>query len=120
VGLAQREIESAGITTVALSNIPDLTRAVGVPRLVAIEHPFGETVGRPGDPDRQRAVLWGALEAAEELTKPGGIKQLPFAWPATANKREGHPPTPPPIVNYLRRHPWELPRLLSRDIPRRE
>jgi len=118
VGLAQRAIEHAGITTIALSNIPDLTAAVGVPRLVGIEHPFGQIMGRPGDQDRQRAVLQSALEAVETMETPGSIKHLPFEWPGTAREAPVHPPEPSPIVEYLKRHPWHLPRLLSRDIPR--
>jgi hypothetical protein len=112
-------IEAAGMTTVALSNIPDLTMAVSVPRLVAIEHPFGQTVGRPGDTEEQRAVLLGALEAVEEMCEPGSIKHLPFTWPETGTETPSHAPESPPIVNYLKRHPWELPRLISRNVPKK-
>jgi hypothetical protein len=119
VGLAQREIEEAGLTTVTLSNIPDLTAAVGVPRLVGIEYPFGQTVGRPGDSGTQRAVLRGALQAVDEMTIPGSIKHLPFEWPGTKEEAQARPPEPPPIVGYLKRHPWELPKLLTRSVSRR-
>lgn len=105
------------MVTVALSNIPDLTAAVNVPRLVGIEYPFGQTVGRPGDEDMQRAILWGALEAAEEMEIPGSIKHLPFEWLGTEKDAQAHPPEPPPIVGHLKRNPWHLPRLLSRDVP---
>lgn len=117
MGLVQREIELAGFTTVTLSNIPDLTAAVCVPRLVGIEHPFGQTMGAPGDEDRQREVLWGALQAIEEMKEPGDIKHLPFEWSCSEDKAQAHPPEPPPIVGYLIRHPWHLPRLLSRNVP---
>ena len=116
MGLAQREIERAGMTTVALSNIPDLTAAVSVPRLVGIEHPFGQTVGKPGDKDGQLAVLRGALAAVDEMKIPGSIKYLPFEWSGTAKEAQAHPPEPPPIAGYLKRHPWHLPKLLSRDL----
>ena len=113
----QRAIESAGISTVALSNIPDLTRAVGVPRLVAVEHPFGQIMGRPGDGEVQRAVLLEALKAGEEMKTPGEVKHLPFEWTRTAEDESFHPPEPSPIVKHLKRRPWQLPRLLNRDIP---
>jgi len=113
VGLAQRLIEQAGITTVALSNIPELTSAVGVPRLVAIEHPFGQIFGRPGDSKTQRAVLQGALEAATEMRSPGKVKHLQLTWTG----KYYHAPVPPPIASYLKRHPWHLPKLFSREIP---
>jgi len=34
-------IEASGVPTVSLSMIPDLTRAVGVPRLAGIGYPLG-------------------------------------------------------------------------------
>ena len=37
------------MSTITLSSIPDLTAAVGVPRLAAIEHPLGYLLGQPGD-----------------------------------------------------------------------
>lgn len=107
------------MTTVALSNIPDLTAAVSVPRLVGIEYPFGQIVGRPWDKAGQRAVLRGALEAVEEMEVPGSVTHLPFTWPGTAKEAQARPPAPPPIVGYLKRHPWHLPRLLSRNVPRK-
>lgn len=101
----------------ALSNIPDLTMALGVPRLVAVEHPFGQIIGRPGADDRQREVLLGALQAVDEMTVPGSVKHLPFEWPGTAKEARAHPPQLPPIVGHLKRHPWQLPRLLRRNVP---
>jgi len=103
------------MTTITMSNIPDLTSAVSVPRLAGIEHPFGQIMGRPGDRDGQRAVLEAVLEALEEMKMPGSVKHLPFEW--TGSEKEVQPPEPPPIVGYLKWHPWELPRLFSRDLP---
>jgi len=77
VGLVQREIEAAGIATVTLSNIPDLTAAVGVPRVAAIEYPQGQLFGSPGDTDGQAAVLRAALSLVNELDRPG-VVDLPF------------------------------------------
>ena len=114
----QREIESAGIMTVSLSNIPDLTASVGVPRLVAIEYPFGRTLGLPNDCDGQRAIVQTALETAAAMTQPGTVVHLPLEWQEPPKRARAHPPVPPPIVQHLRRHPWDLPRLLSRDVPK--
>ena len=88
-----------------------------MPRLAAIEYPFGRTVGMPADDDGQRAVLHAALRAAETIAAPGGIVHLPFEWPQTPKEAQAHPAEPPPIVGYIKRHIWQLPRLLSRDIP---
>jgi hypothetical protein len=82
---------------------------------VGIEHPFGETMGKPGDQDRQRAVLRGALVAVEEMKTPGSIQHLPFEW--SGDEPQLMPLVPPPIVSYLKWHPWQLPRLLSRNVP---
>lgn len=117
MGLAQRAIEEAGFTTITISNIPDLTAAVGVPRLAAVEHPFGRTMGDPGDAERQRGVLRGALEAVAGMTVPGSVRHLPFEWAGTAKEAASGPPEPPPIVGHLKRRPWLLPRLISRRVP---
>jgi hypothetical protein len=117
VGLVAHTIEKAGITTVCLSNIPDLTQSVGVSRLVGIEYPLSRTLGKPGDAEDQRAVLRATLAAAEEMESPGEVRHLPFKWHETpAQARAGHT-EPSPIEAYLKKHPWHLPRLLSREIP---
>ncbi|MGA2073530.1 MAG: hypothetical protein ABSH52_08485 [Terriglobia bacterium] len=116
MGLVQREIESAGFSTISLSMMPDLTASVGVPRIAAIEHPFGLTLGLPGDVERQIEVLRSSLRALEEISQPGGVVYLPFEWKAT-EKVKMYPPESPPIVQYLRRHPWYFPRFLNRAPP---
>jgi hypothetical protein len=113
----QRAIEMAGISTITLSSIPDLTRAVGVPRLAAIEYPLGRPFGLSGDVAGQMAVLRATLNAIPALATPGAIVQLPFEWPEPVRQAIAHPPEPPPIAKYLKRHPWALPKLFSRDVP---
>ncbi len=117
MGLVQREIEAAGFTTIALSNIPDLTASVSVPRLAAIEHPFGLTIGQPFDREGQMAVIRAVLQALKDMTTPGSVIHLPFAWSSLMSKAQLRPPQAPPISRYLIRHPWLYPKLLSRDIP---
>jgi D-proline reductase (dithiol) PrdB len=117
VGLVQREIEAAGISTIVLSSIPDLTTSVSVPRLAAIEYPLGRPFGRPGDVWGQLAVLRATLQALEEADGPGYVKNLSFRWPEPPRQARSEPPEPPPIVGHLTRHIWQLPRLLSRNVP---
>lgn len=117
MGLVASKIEAAGIPTVVLSNIPDLTAAAGTPRIAAIEYPIGLTLGGPGDPAGQAAVLRAMLEAAWTIDRAGGSVALPFVWPAGPLAFETEPAEPPPIVGHLLRRPWLLPRLLARDIP---
>ena len=78
MGLAQREIEAAGISTVSLSMIPDFTAAPGVPRVAAIAYPLSRPLGDPGDGDGQRAVLRAALGVLEKADAPGTVTTLPF------------------------------------------
>jgi D-proline reductase (dithiol) PrdB len=110
-------MEAAGLSTITLSGIPDLTAAVSVPRLAAIEYPLGYVLGKPNDPDGQRTILRTTLHALMETTQPGSISHLPFEWPDSARRLNAHPQQPPPISKYLMRHPWHIPNLFKRNIP---
>ncbi|MGW8251463.1 MAG: hypothetical protein ACWGO1_12535 [Anaerolineales bacterium] len=111
----QRVIEAAGIPTILLSNIPELSAAVSAPRIAAIEYPCGRAFGLPGDVQGQTAVLHDTLRALVEIETPGGIRHLPYIWPESVPYEPEI--DPPPIVEYIKRHPWDLPRLMSRNIP---
>ena len=86
-----------------------------MPRVAAIEHPFGQNVGPAGNCDTQLAVLQETLKALEEIHSPGEIIHLPFEWPETTEF--GHPDPPPPIVDYLMKHPFQVMKLIRRQIP---
>ena len=88
-----------------------------MPRLAAIEYPLGRNFGQPGDVAGQMAVLRATLAALESTQTPGGVVNLPFEWPELPAQVHNHPSVSPPIASYLVRHPWDLPRLLSRDVP---
>ncbi len=119
MGLVQRVLEASGIPTVALSMIPDLTRAVGVPRLAGISYPMGRPLGRPHDADRQRAVLRAMLEILAATTGPDTYVELPFVWPeSVAQARNASKDVPPaPIVELMMRKPWLLANLYAGRIP---
>jgi hypothetical protein len=119
VGLVQRVLETRGIPTVALSMIPELTRAVGVPRLAGISYPMGRPLGRPHDADGQRAVLRRVLEVLSTAVTPDTYVELPFTWPESpAQARNASKDLPaPPIVELLKRKPWLLANLYSGRIP---
>ncbi len=116
MGLVQREIEAAGFSTISLSVMPELTKSAGAPRIAAIEHPFGFTLGLPQDVARQLAVLRATLRALEEISQPGTIVHLPFEWDSK-EKLNTHPPEAPPIARLLRRNPWYVPKFLNRTPP---
>ena len=122
MGLVQRVLEASGIPTVALSMIPDLTRAVGVSRLAGISYPMGRPLGRPHDADGQRAVLRSVLEVLATAPGPDTYVELPFVWPespARARNASKDLP-PPPIVELLTRKPWLLANLYTGRIPKEE
>lgn len=102
--------------------IPDLTRAVGVPRLAGISYPMGRPLGRPHDPDGQRAVLRATLELLESASGPDTYVELPFTWPESPAqaRNASRDLAPPPIVELLKKKPWLLANLYSGRIPQEE
>src|SRR5262245_19625557 len=102
--------------------IPDLTRAVGVPRLAGISYPMSRPLGNPHDADGQRAVLRETLEALPRAAEPDTYVELPFVWPESpAQARNASKGTPPsPIVDLVTRKPWLLASLYSGRIPQHE
>ncbi len=119
MGLVQRVLEASGISTVTLSWIPEVTRAVGVSRLAGLSYPMGRPLGRPHDADGQRAVLRATLEVLASASAPDTYVELPFAWPESPaqarNASRGLAPSP--IVKLLLKKPWLAARLYSGRIP---
>jgi hypothetical protein len=89
VGLVSRKIEAAGIATVTLDMIWVYQNLVGMPRVAAIEHPFGRPFGDVGDAARQREVLLAGLRVAETAKEAGH----PSAGTRTRRRRSGTRPS---------------------------
>jgi D-proline reductase (dithiol) PrdB len=100
VGLVARTIEEAGIPTVTLNMIWTYHRLVGIPRVAAIEHPFGRPFGDVGDASTQRSVLRAALALYDRAAAPGRVEHLPFVWHQEPKETDWHPPVPSPIVAW--------------------
>lgn len=115
MGLAAREIEKAGISTVVLSVMPEVTAAAGAPRVVAVSRPPGCPLGDPGDADGQREVLRATLEALARIDAAGGRLDLDAEGPPRSQRY--HPEEPVPIVKLIKRKPWLAAKLISGDIP---
>lgn len=79
-GLIQREIEAAGIPTVAVSVCYDISSRLQVPRAVALRFPLGNPFGAPLDNATQSRVLRDALVLLENARAPGEILRLPYDW----------------------------------------
>lgn len=80
MGLVCRVAEESGIATVCVSTGRDLTAQVKPPRSVFLNHPMGNTFGRPNDVERQRAILQAALELVESAEEGGVLVDLPDEW----------------------------------------
>jgi hypothetical protein len=80
VGLLAREIESCGVTTVALANVKELAALVKAPRMLYLHWPFGHVLGEPDNRDQQRTVLHDVFALARCAPKPGLIVELPYQW----------------------------------------
>ncbi len=78
--LAQREIEAAGIPTVAVSVCPDLTNRLQVPRAVALRFPLGNPFGASLDEASQGRILKDALALLDRARTPCDIASLPYEW----------------------------------------
>jgi D-proline reductase (dithiol) PrdB len=103
VGLVARVIEAAGIPTVTLNMIWVYQNLVGMPRVAAIEHPFGRPYGDVGDAPTQAAVLRAALGVFERALQPGHVEHLPFTWHQKPEDTDWHPAEPSPIIELVKR-----------------
>jgi hypothetical protein len=80
VGLIQRQIEDAGISTISLTSFKELTEFQSVPRSVYYRFPRGGAIGKPGDVDMQHGVLMETLSAAQTIELPGTIVKGSYRW----------------------------------------
>ena len=75
-----------------------------MPRVAAIEHPFGRPYGEPDDVATQTDVLRAALGVFDRAKKPGHVEHLPFVWPHPASETKWHPAEPSPIIALVTKH----------------
>jgi hypothetical protein len=78
-------------------------RLIGMPRVAAIEHPFGRPFGDAGDTATQREVLLAALAVFAEAREPGHVEHLPFVWQEDPSQTRWHPAEPSPIIAMLKK-----------------
>jgi D-proline reductase (dithiol) PrdB len=67
VGLIQSVIEKAGIPTVSVTLLREVTTRVAPPRALAVDRPLGYPLGSPDDREEQRRII---LEALDLLSRP--------------------------------------------------
>ncbi len=73
VGLIQSLIENAGIPTVSITLLPEVTKHVRPPRALVVDRPLGYPLGAPNDPGLQKRIMIAALSL---LSEPAGSMLL--------------------------------------------
>ena len=98
-----RELETAGFTTVLITMMPYWAERIGVPRTLAVEFPFGHTLGAPHDTDQQRRILLEAFSALETADSTGYIAHSSETWdePVESAVQRWQPREPSPIIAEL-------------------
>jgi hypothetical protein len=76
VGLIQREIESAGISTISVTLSREITRKVRPPRALYTGLPLGHPLGFPGQAFFHTQVLRLLLEHLERIETPGTLVEV--------------------------------------------
>lgn len=98
-----RTLEGAGLSTIFVTMMPVWAERVGTPRTLAVEFPFGQTLGSPNDRAQQMRVIQQALEVFERVESPGIIVHSPERWPISEREaiQAWQPEVPSPIIAYL-------------------
>jgi hypothetical protein len=81
--------------------VPEFHRLIGIPRVAAIEYPFGRIVGQVHDARGQREVLLKTISCLEKARQPGEVFHLPFTWPEEPKETKWHPPEISPILKLF-------------------
>jgi hypothetical protein len=103
VPVLARSLEAAGFSTILVTMMPYWAEKVGVPRTLAVEFPFGQTLGQPGNVTQQMRVIRQTLEVLETSTNPGIITHSDEVWPMDQKEayKAWQPPEPSPIIAEL-------------------
>ena len=98
-----RTLEAAGLSTVLVTNMPFWAERVGVPRTLAVEFPFGHTLGQSRDTAQQMRVIREALEVLETAEAPGVIVHSPETWPVPKKEatKAWQPSEPSPLIKVM-------------------
>jgi D-proline reductase (dithiol) PrdB len=80
VGLIQRAIEAAGIPTIGISILKEVTQKVRPPRTLFLRYPFGHPLGEAFNMQQQRTILLDALHGLETIAEPGTILEPGYRW----------------------------------------
>lgn len=98
-----RTLEAAGLSTILVTNMPFWAEKTGVPRTLAVEFPFGHTLGQPHNIAQQMRVVQQALEVLGIAQAPGEIIHSDETWQAPLEEaiRDWQPAEPSPVVQVM-------------------
>ena len=98
-----RTLEAAGLSTIVVTMMPYWAEKAGTPRTLAVEFPFGHTLGEPGNVAQQLRVIRQALAVLATAVTPGTIVHSPETWsqPVVEAIKAWQPAQPSPIIAEL-------------------
>lgn len=98
-----RTLEESGLCTILVTMMPFWAEKIGVPRTLAVEFPFGQTLGRAHDAEQQMRVLYQCLDVLAEADAPGEIVHSDESWPQPIEvaQKFWQPSEPSPIIAEL-------------------
>lgn len=98
-----RTLEAAGLSTILVTNMPFWAEKTGVPRTLAVEFPFGHTLGMPHNAAQQRCVIEQALRVLETAQASGEIVHSPEIWPLPLQQamQDWQPAEPSPVIRVM-------------------
>ena len=70
VGLIQRAIEYAGMTTISISLLREITEKIRPPRALLVPYPLGYPLGEPNNPDLQTRIMQAAFALLPRTDAP--------------------------------------------------
>ena len=82
--IVSRELEAAGLSTVTLSTVRELTEQIRAPRPLFINFPFGRTLGPAHAVALQRSIMDDVVAALRERDRAGRMRSLPYVWQGMA------------------------------------
>jgi len=106
VPVLARVFESAGMSTIMVTNMPYWAEKIGVPRTLGVEFPFAHTLGQPHNREMQMRIIQQALDVLETAEKSGTVVHSEEKWPAPFEEAMhiSHPEELPPITRVMGRH----------------
>lgn len=80
MSLVARKLEENGIATVIVGSAQDIVEVAGVPRLVFVDYPLGNPLGKPDDKIEQRRTVEAALTMIASAFAPRMTQRLDLEW----------------------------------------